>query len=383
MRLSIVLAALVAAAAISASALTRIPLRRSMTLAQGVRKENWGKNWGKKVYRGVAGPDPIVVNNMMDMQFWGPITIGTPPQNFQVVYDTGSANLWVPGSTCGLTCWGHARYNQASSSTYAANNTNFSIQYGSGAVQGFFSQDTISLGDITVTDQSFAQVTDAAGMGLGYALFKWDGIMGLGWPFISVEMATPVFFNMITQNPQMNQTFAFFLPDRTTHSGELVVGGYDSDKFEGELFNVTLTQTMYWQTVMDSFHLGNQRLHGIGRIIVDSGTSLLTGPSTIVATIAASIGASQMAPGRYTVPCNTTSSLPDITVSIGGRPWVLRPSDYIINDENVECILGMMGMDMRPPVGPLWIMGDIFMRRVYTVFDAANDQFRFAYAKHV
>ena len=76
------------------------------------------------------------------------------------------------------------------------------------------------------------------------------------------------------------------------------------------------------------------------------------------------------------------STYPDMMITIGGKTWVLKPEDYIINAENanVECILGMMGMDMPANIGPLWIMGDVFMRKVFTAFDYGQKMLHFAYA---
>jgi hypothetical protein len=366
---------LAAFAAILCAARMRIPVRRDMNQAAAHRR---GAPIISKEYN--FGGNTIVINDFLGVQFYGPISVGTPPQNFQVVYDTGSSNLWLPAPNCS-TCGFKPRYYSAKSSTYAPNGTIFSVMYGSGPVSGFESDDTIALGSQSVTGQVFAEVTNASGLGLAFAIAQWDGICGMAWPAISVTYATPPFFNLMAQDSSMDQVFSFYLPKTDNNTGVLDIGGIDTAHYTGELQNVSLTTMTYWETVMDSFTIGETKLHDIARIVIDSGTSMLTGPTEYVTQVAAMIKATELLPGRYIVDCSTVSTLPVIKVSIGGVVWELTGEDYIVNDMNVECILGFMGLDMPAPLGPLWIMGDVFMRKVFTVFDAGNTQLRFAYAK--
>eukprot|EP00919_Chromeraceae_sp_WS-2016_P067889 GHVR01160711.1.p1 GENE.GHVR01160711.1~~GHVR01160711.1.p1 ORF type:complete len:134 (-),score=3.83 GHVR01160711.1:689-1090(-) len=94
-----------------------------------------------------------------------PIGIGTPPQPFTVVFDTGSSNLWVPSKECRLSaaCYLHKYFDSAKSSTYVANRTKFNITYGSGAVVGFIGQDTTTVAGLQAKESLFGQITKLQG----------------------------------------------------------------------------------------------------------------------------------------------------------------------------------------------------------------------------
>ncbi len=115
-----------------------------------------------------------IIKDYANAQYYGVVKIGTPPQEFQVIYDTGSSNLWVPEVGC-VHCGykiihgGKNKYDKDLSESFVEDGSEFAIQYGSGAVSGVFAQDTVILADdITVEGQMFGTIHDAGGMGIAY-----------------------------------------------------------------------------------------------------------------------------------------------------------------------------------------------------------------------
>jgi saccharopepsin len=123
------------------------------------------------------------------------VGLGTPPQEFKVVLDTGSSNLWVPSSKCtSIACFLHQKYDSSSSSSFKQNGTDFEIRYGSGSLSGFVSSDTLEFAGMNIKDQLFAEATEEPG--LAFAFGRFDGILGLGYDTISVNHITPPFYEL-------------------------------------------------------------------------------------------------------------------------------------------------------------------------------------------
>uniref|UniRef100_A0A4W4HK05 Peptidase A1 domain-containing protein n=1 Tax=Electrophorus electricus TaxID=8005 RepID=A0A4W4HK05_ELEEL len=339
----------------------------------------------------ITTPPPPVekLTNFMDAQYFGVISIGTPPQEFTVLFDTGSSNLWVPSIHCSffdLACWLHHRYNSKKSSTYVQNGTKFSLRYGRGSLSGFISQDTVNLAGLNVTGQQFGEAVQQPGV--VFAVARFDGVLGMGYPAISVDAVRPVFDSAMAAKLLPRNIFSFYInrDPAAEIGGELMLGGFDQQYFDGDLHYVNVTRKAYWQIQMDAVQVGTTLTlcKGGCQAIVDTGTSLITGPVQEIRALHRTIGAIPLLMGEYWIDCKKIPSLPVISVTLGGKAFNLTGNDYVLKTTHMGisiCLSGFMAMDIPPPAGPLWILGDVFIGRYYTVFDRDYDRVGFALSK--
>ena len=352
------------------------PLSEAMQSGEVLRMEH------VKIATKYGGAVPTIpIKDYMNAQYYGPVSIGTPMQDFTAIYDTGSSNLWMPGKNC--TRCTHKRYDSSKSSTYVANGTAFSILYGSGAVKGFCDEDLVTFGGLKSEKQIFAETTSEPG--LPWIVGRFDGILGLGWPEISVNKITPVFFNLIKQNKVDAGQFSFWLAGTPgKNGGELALGGTDPDHYSGDFNYVPVTKEGYWQISADSVSIGNSTLRSNFQAVVDSGTSLLAFRLADAIHINSQLNCTDSGIECVFKVCPDFNTLPDLTFILGGRGYVLTGKDYILQMESggqTQCISGIMGMPVLPEHLDA-IIGDVFMRKFYTTFDVTNKRVGFALSKN-
>ena len=329
----------------------------------------------------------VPINDFENAQYYGPISIGTPAQSFNVVFDTGSSNLWVPSKTCPLSniaCKIHSKYDSTKSSSYVKNGTDFAIQYGSGSLSGFVSQDAVTVGGVTVPNQLFAEAVKEPGVAFLAAHF--DGILGFGYPEISVNGITPWFQEALAQKLIAQPVFSFYLQNGTDTGGELTLGGTDTAHYTGDFTYTPVTVPGYWQFAVDGLEVAGTSFASSFKAIADTGTSTLAGPKDLIKQLATSIPGVTAVPltGEYMMDCSKIPQAPTLSFTIAGKKFDLEGADYVIQVSQAgvtECLLGMIGLDVPPPRGPLWILGDVFLRKYYTVFDYGTARLGFATAK--
>ncbi|PKA62492.1 Aspartic proteinase oryzasin-1 [Apostasia shenzhenica] len=291
---------------------------------------------------------------------------------------------------------------------------------------------------------------------------------------------------MLNQGLIKEPVFSFWFNrhDGDAEGGEIVFGGVDPKHFKGEHTFVPVTQKGYWQFDMGDVHIGGESTgfcSGGCSAIADSGTSLIAGPTAVIAEINQKIQAPGVVSqkcktmvaqygeevyslllteglstkicsriglcafdgtrrvsidiesmvnmnrnsdgmcsfcemtviwmqnqikqnqtkeqaihyinelcerfpsplGESAVDCGSLASMPNISFTIGGKPFLLTPEQYVLQigvGIAAQCFSGFTALDVPPPRGPLWILGDVFMGVYHTIFDSGKLRVGFAEA---
>ncbi|KAL1020841.1 hypothetical protein UPYG_G00005400 [Umbra pygmaea] len=367
MQWAVVLCALVALSECS----FKIPLIKGKTARQTLMEKGiWEETRQKYPYRPMAkfiqtGDESMT--NDADLSYYGVISIGTPPQSFKVIFDTGSSNLWVPSVNCNsAACQNHAEFNPSESSTFTWANKPVSISYGTGSMTGQLAYDTVSLGGLTVTNQMFgASETEAPFM----ANMVADGILGLAFPSLAAGGATPVFDNMMSQGLVSQDLFSVYLSGNSAEGSVVSFGEIETNYFNGQITWIPLTSETYWQIQMDSVTINGNVVACSGgcQAIIDTGTSQIVGPDSDISNINNWVGATTDQYGQADVNCNNLPNMPEITFTLNGNAFTIPATAYTSQDYGCHTGFGNGGSSQ------LWILGDVFIRQFYAIFDRQNN----------
>uniref|UniRef100_A0A8U8BMJ9 Uncharacterized protein n=1 Tax=Geospiza parvula TaxID=87175 RepID=A0A8U8BMJ9_GEOPR len=349
---------LLCAASALCQGVTRLPLERGKKLRDVLREKDLLRQFFQHHHYDIGtkfphafpnrtrvATEPLL--NALDVEYYGTISIGTPPQDFSVVFDTGSSDLWVPSVSCpSLACQTHRVFDPSQSSTYKSTGLSLSIHYGTGEMEGTVGLDivTVSVASLVDTNQLFGLST--AEPGQFFVHVQFDGILGLGYPNLAADGITPVFDNLVNQSLLQENLFSVYL-SREAAGSVVIFGGIDESYFTGPINWIPVSYQGYWQISMDS-------------------CSWLQEP------LSRSFCSLQWlwSPWLPPFPWEMDGQGPPGQGKKRFQPTFPQfPSRAQTQHSEESCM-----SSFQDTSGDLWILGDVFIRVYYSIFDRANNR---------
>lgn len=202
-------------------------------------------------------------------------------------------------------------------------------------------------------------------------------MLGLGRTSIAVGKSFSMMERLTSANSLRQPIFSVFLSDSDQEASEVTFGAYKQEHMASELFWVGVTQSSgYWEVQISdiTFDGKPQQICKDCKVAVDTGTSMLAGPTDVIRKLRSKLNVSPS--------CNNYRSLPKLGFIVGGRVLDLAPKEYVHKVMSEFCWDALMTLDVPPPKGPLFILGIPFLQKYYTVYDHAQGKIGFAVAKH-
>jgi len=344
----------------------------------------------KFIKRSGTGVNSQALSNLQqDSEYFGSLAVGTPSTSYFVVFDTGSSDFWLAAPGCSTCISSTSTFSLSQSSTTKTSNSPFQVTYGSGQVAGRLISDTITLANYSATNQVFASVDQVSD---GLVIEPVSGLMGLGFGSIAQSGATPFW-----QNAGI-PTFSFALTrydDSSSNAdvnpgGFITVGGTNSNYFTGSINFISLLSQSYWLIPLDGLSVNGQLISGSAsnNCAIDTGTTLIGAPPAVVQAAYAQITGASQGPaqsgvsGYWQYPC---SAKPTVALTFGGISYTISPADFNIGQvsgqrvslSNSMC-LGALFETPQSNASPNWIVGDTFLKNVYSVFQSSPPAVGFA-----
>lgn len=346
--------------------------------------------------RAVGGSD--LVNFQDDSTWFTRAEFGTPGKSVNMVLDTGSSDIWVvPGDNS---------YQAASSSTFKNDSSPFQITYGSGQVAGYLVEDTVALAGHSVPGQTFA-LADHVSQDLLDG--TTSGIIGLGFEQLSTSKSEPIW------SKSGETEFAFYLERASSSSsnggdasggsipgsgtipakrqassasgvssssdtapgGYFTLGGTNSSLFQGDINWSNVITKGYWLITLGGVTVNNNAVD-IGqttKAAIDTGTTLIGGPDSVIADMYAQIPDSAPvtgASGYYQFPCDSNVNA---TITFGTQKYSINAKDFRVgqvDSAGQNCMGAFFSLETTSDSMLQWVVGGAFLKSVYSVFRDGN-----------
>ncbi|CAE7614069.1 ctse-b [Symbiodinium sp. CCMP2456] len=326
-----------------------------------------------------------------DMAYTGKVTVGNPPQEFEVIFDTGSGNLIVPGINCTVSaCTQHKRFDDAQSKTSHAHHcdggevgsnevpNDLVVTFGTGEVRGHCFRDRVCLGDKMCAPAKFISSFEESNDPFEWVSF--DGILGLGLDSLAQSTDFSIMQRLEHGDSIKSPLFAFFFARAKEEKSQITFGDIQQDKLGSKMYWFKVSgKAGYWQVEIQDIFLDDtaQNICKGCHVAIDTGSSEIAGPQHVIDHLSDKLSIKN---------CKERAKLPKLGFAIkehgsGGKTKLLSLSpEHYTHDQ--PCNLALMPLDIPPPNGPLFVLGVPFLEKYYTVFDRKHKRLGFAVAKH-
>jgi len=359
------------------------------------------------------------------------------------VFDTGSGHVIIPSADCMAgTCRIHRQYDRKLSDLAidvdydgaivkpGQPRDQITVSFGTGEVTGEFVQETVCLGQKSLTrpsddkeakqESSYPELQDVDCIQLRVVLatemtqepfqsFAFDGVLGLGLQGLALAPEFNFFARMVKAGRIREPLFGVFLADSDDEESEISIGGISAQHVRGNLTwaPVAMPELGYWQIRIKTIRIGDQIVDfckGIEadcRAVVDTGTSLLAVPSSLVDDMHTALSSKLVQDANFVegAGCKGLVGAPLSFELEDGFMITLKPEDYArqtvaspstnatgnAQDRgNIICRPTLMPLELPAPLGPkLFIWGEPVLRQYYTVYDWHNQRIGFGTSVHI
>ncbi|KAF2415595.1 acid protease [Tothia fuscella] len=335
----------------------------------------------------------------IDLQWFGTLDVGTPPQKFSVVFDTGSTDLLIPSTACtpqaGCVNTKTRAFNDKISPTAKNLTRRWSVTWGTGvgvsvtqeSCSGQVFTDTVSLAGYTIKDQSLGLITKQTPTLFGNT--ELEGIIGMGFKRSSSIGGTP-FLHTLIEKQKLPPIFSMYLTPKAIGNAQLTIGGIDESKHQGKINYLPIEAGRGYWNVSTGFQ--KIAVNGVDvselsvkYAIADSGTSNMVAPARDAMAIYAMIHKNITMldrRGAFGVDCSLVTQLKAvITITMGGVPYTIPTKEFIVGPFPGRP--GMCQTLINSPKGvDFWIIGGSLLKYYYSVWDIGNRKLGFATTAH-
>lgn len=364
---------------------------------------------------------PVTRNNKtitFKTSYFGRVSVGSPPQHFTVVFDTGSGHLILPSNRCtSETCVKHRRYSRESSSSVVdiefdgspiepedlGEQDQVAISFGTGRVLGEFVRDQVCVGEAPAHSCVTLRAVMATEMTPDpFGLFNFDGVLGLGLQALALDPHFSFFGQLAAQHPRMQPRFAVYIARSDEGLSSISFGGHDERRATTEVrwAPVSRPELGYWQVQLRSVRIGSYVLPecatGSCRAILDTGSSMLGVPREtlrIMHRLLSRAVPEEVFGDPSQVDCRRVPG-ESLHFDLGGAEVAMGPEDLsrqnpvrmmVADGTNRTlpfCRSLLLPLDLQPPIGPdVFVLGEPVLRKYYTVYDWARQEVGFSLAR--